>query len=168
MENIQIKLKTVTHLLKKYKENYHQLQIQEEKVGKQIQILDSVQVPMEKEFTATETIENGISQNHYVSISPDLEKPETVKAKITPKYIIFGISPLTPEEYELIPQYIHRRMGLDSINSFIEVINNSVSNKYQLLSKLASSLKGDKLKLYKEFKKQQNGTMKGNVNKIQH
>lgn len=54
------------------------------------------------------------------------------------------------------------RLSLDTINSFIEVINQTVSAKYQLLSKPKSSLKPKDLQAFREFKAQETADMKGN------
>jgi len=101
-----------------------------------------------------------IEQKTPSSAYKNIEKQETIKdckrMLFNEPEICHTISLITAEEFHKVPKYIIGRQTLDTINSLINTINQTLIAKYTILSlgKAAAQKKGD-LDLYLRYKKQE-------------
>lgn len=73
-------------------------------------------------------------------------------------YVVY----VTPEEFESVPKYMRGRLMVDTLNSFIDIINSAVNKKYSILCLRRKDVKQRDLNLYLEWKNQENNhTTKG-------
>ncbi|GLV31913.1 hypothetical protein CBL_07672 [Carabus blaptoides fortunei] len=85
-------------------------------------------------------------------------------AKLIPtnlRLTMLDIDLLTQEEFSSVPKYMLGRLSLETINKFIQVINETVTAKYQILSKPKSALKAHGLQVFKDYKAQETADTKG-------
>ncbi|KAF5286757.1 hypothetical protein FQA39_LY04180 [Lamprigera yunnana] len=119
----------------------------------------NVHVHNEEDSVISEIVsECGDNEGCSNYFTPDVNVCKRYKGKVQPNYLVFDITPLYPEEFAKIPKYMLGRLSLDSINQFIDILNNTVLNKYKLLKKDPLTLKSRKLELFNKYKKEQSSS----------
>ncbi|KAK4872589.1 hypothetical protein RN001_014618 [Aquatica leii] len=160
------KLELAKQLLEKHKTLFRKLLEIEKEVQKRINDLNGINLSSENIGNhvlldhSDVDMSNGTCSTNCYNISPSPLIPRRNITTVTPNYLTFDISPLTIDEYKLIPKYMLGRLTLESINSFIDHVNSTLLSKYNLLSKPVKSLKNTELQLRKQFQMQQSGQLK--------